>query len=195
MTLSDRRRSLRLKGYDYAQAGAYFVTICTQGRACLFGDAVDDTICFSAAGQLAAALWNQMPSRFPEVDLDAFVVMPNHIHGIILLSDGATIVGAPHSPSKTGVNALMAGDHSREGGATRAAPTIGNVVGAFKSLFTVEYIQGVKVSGWPRFQGRLWQRNYYEHVIRDEPELARVRCYIDENPLRWAFDDENPQRS
>ena len=78
--------------------------------------------------------------------------------------------------------------------ATRAALTVGNVVGAFKSLFTVEYIQGVKESQWPRFRSRVWQRNYYEHVIRDEPDLARVRRYIDENPLRWAFDDENPQQ-
>jgi putative transposase len=161
MTLSNRRRSLRLKGYDYAQAGAYFVTICTQDRACLFGDAVDDTICLSAAGQLAATLWNNMQNRFPEVDLDAFVVMPNHIHGIIVLSNGAKKVGAP-----------LVGAHSRERAATRAAPTIGNVVGAFKSLFTVEYIQGVKESRWPRFQGRLWQRNYYEHVIRDEADLG-----------------------
>jgi REP element-mobilizing transposase RayT len=78
--------------------------------------------------------------------------------------------------------------------ATRAAPTVGNVVGAFKSLFTFEYIQGVKKNRWPAFGRRVWQRNYYEHIIRDESELTRVRRYIDENPLGWAFDDENPQR-
>jgi putative transposase len=184
MTRSNRRRSLRLKGYDYAQAGAYFVTICTQGRVCVFGEVVDGSIRLNEVGQLAAALWNDMLSRFPDIDLDASVVKPNHAHGIIVLSDAAAIVGAP-----------LVGARGGERAATRAAPTIGDVVGALKSLFTVEYIQGVKEGRWPRFQGRLWQRNYYEHVIRDESELARVRCYIDENPLRWAFDDENPQRS
>jgi putative transposase len=69
------------------------------------------------------------------------------------------------------------------------------VVGAFKSLFTVKYIQGVKENRWPAFDRWVWQRNYYEHVIRDETELGRVRRYIDENPLGWAFDDENPERS
>jgi putative transposase len=184
---NQRRRSLRLKGYDYAQAGAYFVTVCTQDRACLFGDVAGDTVCLNTAGQLAATLWSAMPTRFPEIELDAFVVMPNHVHGVIVLPDRAETVGAP-----------LVGAHADDGGeraATRAAPTVGNVVGAFKSLFTVEYIQGVKEGRWPRFQGRVWQRNYYEHVIRDEPDLARVRRYIDENPLSWAFDDENPQRT
>jgi REP element-mobilizing transposase RayT len=135
---------------------------------------------------LAARLWNDMPIRFPEIDLDAYVVMPNHIHGIVVLSDAATIVGAP---------LVGAHQNGRERAATRAAPTAGTVVGAFKSMFTVEYIQGVKEGRWPRFQGRVWQRNYYEHVIRDETELGRVRRHIDENPLRWAFDDENPEHS
>ena len=183
---NDRRRSLRLKGYDYAQAGAYFVTTCTQDRTCLFGEVADDRICLNAAGQLAAILWSALPTRFPGIDLDAFIVMPNHVHGIVVVPDRAATVGAP----LVGARAADAGERA----ATRAAPTIGNIVGAFKSLFTVEYIQGVKEGRWPRFRGRVWQRNYYEHVIRDEPDLARVRCYIDENPLRWALDDENPQR-
>jgi putative transposase len=184
MMLSDRRRSLRLKGYDYAQAGAYFVTICTQDRACLFGDAADGTICLNAAGQLAATLWSDMPIRFPDIDLDAFVVMPNHIHGIIVFSDCAVTEGAP----------LVGARRGGAPAATKAAPTVGDVVGAFKSLFTVEYIAGVKENRWPAFDRRVWQRNYYEHVIRDEPELERIRSYIDENPLRWELDDENPQR-
>ena len=180
MTRSYRRRGLRLKGYDYAQAGAYFVTVCVQDRSCLFGDVASDTICLSARGQLAAALWSDLPLRFPEIDLDAFVVMPNHIRGIIVLSDRPATVVAPLEGAP---------------GTETNAPTVGDVVGAFKSLFTVKYIQGVKEGRWPRFQGRVWQRNYYEHVIRDEPDLARVRSYIDENPLRWAFDDENPLRN
>ncbi len=175
-----RRRSLRLKEYDYTQAGAYFITICTQGRACLFGEVVDGSMCWNAAGQLAAIMWTDMSVRFPGIDLDAFVVMPNHVHGIIVLPDRA-IVGAPRVGA-------------RERAATRAAPTVGDVVGAFKSLFTVQYIRGVKENRWQAFDRRVWQRNYYEHIIRDETELARLRRYIDENPLRWEFDRENPRR-
>jgi REP element-mobilizing transposase RayT len=133
-------------------------------------------MCLNAAGELAAMLWNEMPVRFPAIELDAFVIMPNHLHGIIVLPDRA-IVGAP-----------LVG--ARSDGST----AIGDIVGAYKSIFTVEYIQGVKDCRWPAFDRRVWQRNYYEHVIRDETDLARIRCYIDENPLRWEFDDENPRR-
>ncbi|MGA3309859.1 MAG: transposase [Xanthobacteraceae bacterium] len=181
-----RRRSLRLKGYDYAQAGAYFITICTQGRACLFGDVVDGSMCWNAAGQLAATTWNDTSVRFPGIELDAFVVMPNHLHGIIVLPDRTIVRPDGHHR----VGAPLVGAHD-----ARAAPTVGDIVRTFKSLFTVAYIQGVKENRRPGFDRRLWQRNYYEHIIRDEPELARVRRYIDENPLRWAFDHENPLRS
>jgi hypothetical protein len=89
------RCSLCLQGYDYAQAGAYFVTICTQNPACLFDEVTDGTTRLNPAGQLAATLWNDMPLRFPETDMDAFVVMPNHVHGIIVLPDRPAVVGAP----------------------------------------------------------------------------------------------------
>lgn len=192
---SHRRRSLRLQGYDYSQAGAYFVTICTQGRVCLFGEAIDDCMRLNAAGQMAANVWADIPVRFPKVTLDVFVVMPNHLHGIIVLPDDENA--------------------ERERAATRAAPTDGNernrgnappprspiddrialgtIVGAFKSAATVAYARGVKASRWPAFQGQLWQRGYYEHVIRNERALDRIRRYVDENPARWAFDDENPE--
>jgi len=190
-----RRRALRLQGYDYAQAGAYFITICTQGRACLFGEVVDGAMCWNAAGQLAATMWTDMSVHFPGIDLDAFVVMPNHMHGIIVLPDravvGAPLVGAPNAMAAVGAPLVGAPERA----ATRAAPTVGDVVGAFKSLFTVEYIRGVKENRWPGFDRRVWPRNYYEHILRDETELARVHRYIDENPLGWAFDRENPRRS
>ncbi len=181
-TVRHRRRSLRLDGYDYAKAGAYFITICTEGRACLLGDVTNGTMRLNAAGQLAVTLWNDLTARFVGIELDASVVMPNHVHGVIALPDRArnrrgTPRGCPGSKA-----------------ATRAAPTVGDMVGAFKSLFTVEYIRGVKEDRWPAFDRRVWQRNYYEHIIRDEAELARVRRYIDENPLQWELDKENPQR-
>jgi len=343
-----RRRSMRLKGYDYSQAGAYFVTICTQGRACLFGEVVDGEMRLNDAGRMVVAEWERLPALFPNVVLDAFVVMPNHIHGIVILTDpaddatdGATAIGATISGATTGgaatggattggattrvapttagddatpvgaglvpalstmagddatpvgaglVPALstMAGDDATPVGAglvpapstpaqsvpapsvpapsmpapstpaqsvpapsvpvpstpaqsvpapsvpvpstpaqsvpapsvpvpstpaqsvpapsvpvpstpapstpalSTPAPTLGDVIGAFKSRVTVEYIRGVKTFGWTPFDRRLWQRNYYEHIIRNEETLNCIRRYIAENPIRWAFDRENP---
>ena len=177
------RRSIRLPGYDYRQAGAYFVTICAQGRALLFGEIRGDEMELNDAGQMLVSQWQALPQRFPNVRLDAFVVMPNHVHGIIVLVDANT------SPD---------GD----GATTRVAPTLedpvgaslGEAVGAYKSLTTVEYARGVNASGWTPFDGRLWQRNYYEHIVRNEAALDDIRQYIIHNPAKWAEDEENPAR-
>jgi putative transposase len=276
-----RRRSMRLKGYDYSQAGAYFVTICTQGRACLFGEVVDGEMRLNDAGRMVVAEWERLPALFPNVVLDAFVVMPNHIHGIVILTnptndapDGATLMGATAIGATTRVAPTMVGNDAASDGATGAttrvapttvgddtdpvgaglvpapstpdpstpatpapdpstpatpapapstpatpapappvpatpapappvpapptpapsvpAPTLGDVIGAFKSRVTVEYARGVRTFGWTPFDRRLWQRNYYEHIIRNEEALNRIRRYIVENPIRWAFDRENP---
>jgi REP element-mobilizing transposase RayT len=167
------RRSIRLKGYDYSQAGAYFITLCTQDRACLFGKVVNGEMRLNDAGRMVLAEWNRLTERFPHLVLDAFVVMPNHVHGILVITDPAPTVGAT-------VGATLV-----------VAPTVGNIIGAFKSRVTVEYIRGVKTSGWPPFRGRLWQRNYYEHIIRNERALNAIRQYIMENPRRWQMDREN----
>ena len=171
------RRSIRLKGYDYSQAGAYFITLCTQDRACLFGRVMNGEMRLNDAGRMVLAEWNRLPERFPQVVLDAFVVMPNHVHGILVITDPAPTVGAT-------VGATLV-----------VAPTVGNIIGAFKSRVTVEYIRGVKTSGWPPFRGRLWQRNYYEHIIRNERALNAIRQYIMENPRRWHRDREKEARS
>jgi REP element-mobilizing transposase RayT len=206
---------MRLKGYDYSQAGAYFVTICTQGRACLFGEVVDGEMRLNDAGRMVVAEWERLPALFPNVVLDAFVVMPNHIHGIVILTDpaddatdgataiGATIGGATTGGATTRVAPTTARDDATPVGAglvpapstpalSTPAPTLGDVIGAFKSRVTVEYIRGVKTFGWTPFDRRLWQRNYYEHIIRNEETLNCIRRYIAENPIRWAFDRENP---
>jgi REP element-mobilizing transposase RayT len=189
------RLSLRLRGYDYAMAGAYFVTICTQDRACLFGDVVAGAMCLNEAGQMVAALWDGIAARFPGVEIDQFVVMPNHLHGILVLPDagvttrvatGATTRVAPTDPAIVGAPLV---------GAPLAPARLSDVVGAFKSLATVGYISGVRAKGWPEFRGRLWQRNYYEHVIRNETALDRIRRYVDDNPAHWEFDDENPRKT
>jgi len=191
------RQSIRLRGYDYTQPGAYFVTICAQDRACLFGDIANGEVRLNAAGRMVSAAWTALPVRFPAVDLDEFVVMPNHIHAIMLIV-GAPLVGARTVGGVAGTVGGVAGAppaHSpidSPGATTRVAPTVGDIVGAFKSLTTMEYGRGVRAHGWPAFRKHVWHRNYYEHVIRDEASLNRVRQYILDNPLRWAGDRENP---
>ena len=206
-----RRHSIRLKGYDYSQPGAYFVTIVTQDRLCLFGDVVGGTVRLNGAGRLAQAAWERLPCRFPGIDLDAFVVMPNHIHGIIAINGpvGAPPAGAPDAtgaPDAAGVadpagapdpvgtvGAPLVGARNPDGRATtRGAPTVGDVVGAYKSLTTVEYTRGVRALDWPPFRRRLWPRNYYERIVRDDESRDRIRQYILDNPAQWGSDRENP---
>ena len=169
-----RRRSIRLQGYDYTQSGAYFVTIVVQDRLCLFGSVVDQEMRKNEVGKMVRRVWERLPDRFPCIQLDASVVMPNHIHGIMVIDQP---VGAPNPARAT----------------TRVAPTLGAVVGAYKSLTTRAYIEGVSAGVWPPFRKRLWQRNYYEHVVRNDASLGELRQYILDNPARWAFDRENPR--
>lgn len=202
------RRSLRLKGYDYTQAGAYFVTVVVQGRLPLFGIVVDGQMRLNAAGQMVQRIWNEMPNRFPSIAMDTFIAMPNHIHGIIMV--GAPLVGAhlpndatttmPESTTEPAAAGTTAGGIRtttavENRAPTRGAPTrvgLGDVVGAFKSLTTLEYARGVRDMNWPPFHGRLWQRNFYEHIVRTDESMKKIRQYILDNPAQWAFDRENP---
>ncbi len=188
------RRSIRLKDYDYAQAGAYFITICTQGRECLFGEIKDGKMELNPVGRMVQTVWEKLPEHYPGVDIDEFIVMPNHVHGNILLTEivgaGPRACPAPRteqSQNKDGRPLLKTG---RPQG---AAPTLalGDVVYRFKSLTTTRYREGVQKNNWLPFPGRLWQRNYYEHIIRDEDSLNKIRDYVVHNPLRWEFDREN----
>ena len=170
------------------------------------------------AGTMIRQVWLELPERFPGIATDEFVVMPNHVHGIVNISEpvGAPLVGAQDAkedkrrtdhraatraaptsnqsfaqPGETTNRNLSRAD-------TSAAPTsnrryaLGEVVGAFKSLTTVAYVHGVKTQRWTRFSGKLWQRNYFEHVVRRDESLERIRQYIHDNPARWEFDRENP---
>ena len=172
------RRSMRLKGYDYSIPGAYLVTVVTQRRAELFGNVVNSKMQLNAAGEMVQRIWMEMPIRFPSIAMDTFVAMPNHIHGII----------------------IMGGADAESRATTRVAPTqdgrirLGDVVGAFKSLTTLEYTRGVRDMNWAPFHGRLWQRNYYEHILRNDASLQKYRRYIVDNPIQWPIDRENPKR-
>jgi putative transposase len=179
------RRSIRLKGYDYSQAGAYFVTVCTQDREVLLGDIVDEAMRWNAYGDVVAACWDEIPTHFPTVDLDAFVVMPNHVHGVIVL---AYTVGA-RSPRPYHGGETTPGMETGVETMPLRNPTLGQVVAYFKSQSTKRINEIRATPGVP-----IWQRNYYEHIIRDEHALQRIRDYIATNPLRWALDRENPAR-
>lgn len=175
-----RRRSIRLRGFDYSQPGAYFITVCTHQRAPLFGDVVNGAMVLNAAGVIVDTVWRDMPNHFPLVALGEYVVMPNHFHGIVHIV-GEKPVGAPLVGALDAMGNVM-------GAPTRGAPTVGNVVGTFKSLATNAYIDGVNRADWPPFHGRLWQRNYYENIIRNEQAYAAIADYIYHNPQRWHDD-------
>ena len=164
------RRSIRLKEYDYSQAGAYFVTIVAWQREVLFGEIVNGEMVLNDFGKIVSKKWQWMETQYEYVELDAWILMPNHLHGILIIHDDGR-------------------------GGSRPAPTpikhipLGGLIGAFKTVSTKQ------INILRDTEGQVvWQRNYYERIIRNEPEMDRITRYIESNPLRWADDDENPNR-
>ncbi|MCL4467272.1 MAG: transposase [Chloroflexi bacterium] len=145
------RRTTRLPDYDYSWSGAYFVTVCTHGKACLFGEQTNAAVALNDLGRIVEATWLALPEHFPSVRLDAFVVMPNHVHGVLLLSANQTSANAP---------------------------ALGTVVGAFKSAVSRRLHEALADDCSP-----IWQQRFYEHVVRGEADLQRLREYIANNPL------------
>ena len=197
------RRSIRLAGYDYSQAGLYFNTICIQKRKCLLANIIGESLVLNEAGKMVEMEWLALSERFPAIRLHEYIVMPNHFHGII------EIVGSP-----------LVGDHQNEKGQPQGiaptpppgtAPTpqkktVGEIMGAFKSITTGKYIEGVKkhkcvcsnnktctCNGWKIFDKKLWQRNYWEHIICNEESYQRISQYILQNPAKWVEDQLHPQ--
>lgn len=194
------RRSIRLQGYDYSQAGAYFITICTQNREYMFGEIVGGKMVLNHAGNMIQTVWDEIPFHYAGIDIDEFIVMPNHIHGIIVIvAVGATPCGCPVSTPRGCPD--VSGKPQEQGQAQGPAPTgdmgitgtlsLGDMVHRFKTMTTKRYADGVKQSGWPSFPGKLWQRNYWEHIVRNEMELDRIREYIHTNPTQWESDRLN----
>ena len=156
-----------MQQYDYASPGAYFITICIHDRLCLLGEIREEVLHLNPAGEMVERWWAELSNKFPIILLDAHVVMPNHFHGILHIQGTD-----PREPD----NAI----------------TLGEIVGWFKTMTTNEYIRGVKHFNRPRFEEYFWQRNYWEHVVRNARSLECVRRYIELNPRHWADDIDNP---
>jgi len=166
------RRSVRLQGYDYSSEGAYFLTICTHGRAPLFGMIRGDAMVANEFGHHVLSVWMDLPNHYPGLVVDAFVAMPDHVHGIATIVGTDPVVGAIHeSPLRRDKSPPQR---------QRRRMTISRLVGRFK-MSTAKWInEQLGTRGQP-----VWQRNYHDHIIRDRMELDRIRSYIDDNPRRW----------
>jgi len=195
------RHSIRLKGYDYSQEGAYYVTVVTLQREFLFGEIVNKEMYLSAYGEIVQNWWEEIPVHFPNVETGAFVIMPNHVHGIIYIfgerRGTASYPKGVSVPEEDGVNTfsqnnVMSGENL--GGETpplqqfNGTPTLGQIVAYFKYQSTKEMNKVENVGVVTKF----WQRNFYEHIIRNETDLQNKTDYIESNPLLWDEDDENP---
>lgn len=170
---SPRRKNLRLRGYDYAQAGFYFVTVCAQDRICLLGEIIDGVMQLNSQGALVEQAWLDLPNHYPHVELDQFVAMPNHFHGILILTVGAGFKLAPTTDS----NPVPTKRHG-----------LPEIVRAFKS-FSARRINELRQT--PGVS--IWQRNYYEHVIRDDADYQRIAEYVVNNPAKWTEDSLHPE--
>lgn len=178
------RHSIRLPNYDYSQPGAYFVTIVTWHRECLFGEVVDGEMKLNKFGLVAKEQWEKLPKRFPNIELGAFVIMPNHAHGNIVIVTGR---GTAENLNDSGGESSRRAPTTREQFQKPVKGSIPTIVRSYKSAvsYRINLIRGTQ-------DIPVWQRNYYEHVIRNERDLQNKTDYIEANPLLWEEDDENP---
>ncbi|MDH3944457.1 MAG: transposase [Anaerolineae bacterium] len=166
------RRTIRLPHYDYGQAGAYFITVCVKDRICKLGEVVGEDVALSAEGKIVQSVWDELPEHYSHVELDEFVVMPNHVHGIVWIKEREEAnVGARHASPLRRPRGFKSG-------------SLGSTVASFKSAATRKINQLHKTTGTP-----FWQRGYYEHIIRNDEDLQQHRKHIQENPLKWSLDE------
>ncbi|MCP4680976.1 MAG: transposase [Desulfobacterales bacterium] len=168
-TTLPRRKSIRLKGYDYSRAGTYFITICTQNRSCLFGQIENGKMILNEYGKIIKTTWEWLQQQYEYIDPDEFVVMPNHLHGIIVLRSRG---GSPYGRFA-----------NRPYNATGKHKPLGRLIGAFKTVSTKQINKIRQTPG-----AKLWQRNYYEHIIRNDKSYHQIAEYIQTNPLKWLDD-------
>jgi putative transposase len=177
MTNYHKRKSIRWKEHDYAYEGAYFVTICTSRRRSYLGDIVNGEMNLSDMGRIADQCWQEIPKHFDNVQLDEYKVMPNHVHGIVMITDSVRTRHAASQPD------------SKPNRKFGPLPTksLHTIIGSYKSAVT----KFIHAKGFA-FD---WQSRFHDHIIRNEKELNRIRQYIDDNPAKWEFDRENPNQS
>jgi putative transposase len=179
------RKSIRLKEYDYSYPGEYFVTICTKGKECMYGSIANGKMDLNEKGRIVDRCWKGIPEHFPYVDLDEYAIMPNHFHGIIIINENnccssrGEVTSPLHKPTLG--NIVDASSPLRK-------RTLGNIVAYFKYQSTkmineLQSTAGVKV----------WQRNYYDRIVRNEKELQNMQDYIVNNVISWAFEKEHPE--
>lgn len=169
-----RIESIRLKNFDYSQPGAYFITIVTHHRQCLFGTIANGTMQLNESGKIAHQCWMEIPKHFPHTTLDEYIVMPNHIHGIIVLND----IADEKFDNMDKIVPQNSFQHI-------IPHSIGSIIRGFKIGVTKWFRQYTDIY-------TVWQRNYYEHIIRNDDELRRIRHYIVNNPLHWELDNQDP---
>ena len=202
------RQSLRRPDHDYFSNGVYFVTVRTLDHAQLFGAITDNGVALNDAGRMVATEWRALDDRFYEVSIDMFVVMPDHFHGILIIrqagrevdstvdggagpEDDSIVDGgagrrqAPHPTVSQASDDVVKGDDRKLVG-------LGRVIQAFKSITTLQYSHGVRTLGWTAFNGKVWQRDYYDRIVRDREELQSVRSYIARNPSKPYTNDTDP---
>lgn len=198
-----KRRSIRLKGYDYSQPGMYYVTICTQNRFSLFGEINNGKMVLNDAGNMVVYWYGELSNKFPDIKQDQCIVMPNHVHFILhsvgvdcVVSGGvgADLRVCPDEKDNVCPDDVVdyqntQGKQNQNVQGEHIGSPLRDIIQWFKTMTTNEYIRGVKKYGWIGFPGKLWQRNYYEHIICNEKELNRIRKYIIDNPINWQGND------
>ncbi len=183
-----KRRSVRVPGYDYTSPGGYFVTVAAYQREKIFGEVENDQMRLNPRGEIVSDCWQAIPRHFSHVELGAFVIMPNHVHGIIVIKDNPVVV-AQHEPPNVVVGATHASPLRQRNKSGPVPGSLGAIIGSFKSAATKGINGKYDSPGMP-----LWQRNYYEHIIRDDRDWQRIHDYIIVNPANWADDEENQPR-
>ncbi len=171
------RKSIRLKNYDYSKEGLYFITICTQDKECLFGEIIDGKMILNIAGIMIEKIYNELANYFENIQINDYVIMPNHFHCII------EIVGVESISTQNDIN-----NKNRVDIESTPTTTIPNIIQTFKRYTPLEYIKMVKNNELPNFDKRIWQRNYYENIIRNDEIHQKIIEYIENNPLKWEND-------
>ena len=186
---------MRIKDFDYSRSGYYYVTICTYEMECIFGEIEDDKMILNNAGEMVSMELNRLPKYSIGVLLDECIVMPNHVHAIIVIDRDNNGMcncgrydynGPALRPVPTAIDNMGTGDGRNK--------TLSDIVHDFKSITTKKYSYGVKNNNWKPFSKHVWQRSFYDHVIRNEESLENIRKYIIDNPATWATDENNRKK-